>query len=110
NDNDGGLDGLGMAYKAIRRGAADVIIAGGCEAPLHPCVLLAMAHSDLCATGKDPQAYRPFDRRAAGLVLSEGAGMCILEDYEHGRKRGASIYGEIVGYGQTNGTNGLAPR
>lgn len=107
NDAVGGLDALGMASNAIRRGLADVIIAGGCEAFLSPIVLQVMAHRGLCAPGDDPTAYRPFDRRAAGLILAEGAGMCILEDYEHARRRGATIYGEIVGYGQSNDAHGL---
>jgi 3-oxoacyl-(acyl-carrier-protein) synthase len=107
NDTVGGLDALGIACGAIRHGAADIILAGGCEALLHPCVLLVMAHSGQCATGDDPSAYRPFDRRAAGLLLAEGAGMCIVEEYEHARRRGAHIYGEIAGYGQTNDAHGL---
>lgn len=102
NDTVGGLDALGMAYTAIRRGTADVIITGGCEALLHPFVLLVLAHSDHCVTGDDPHAYRPFDRRASGIVLAEGAGICILEDYDHALQRSAPIYGEIVGLGQTN--------
>jgi 3-oxoacyl-[acyl-carrier-protein] synthase II len=81
---------------------------GGCEVLLHPFVLLVFARKGYCAPGDDPRAYRPFDRRAAGLVLAEGAGICILEEYEHARQRGARIYGEIVGYGQTNDANGLA--
>ncbi|HEX9133221.1 MAG TPA: beta-ketoacyl-[acyl-carrier-protein] synthase family protein [Ktedonobacteraceae bacterium] len=107
NDTVGGLDALGMAYTAIRRGAADVIIAGGCEALLHPSVLLILGHSGHCVTGNDPNAYRPFDRRASGFLLAEGAGICILEEYEHARRRGAPIYGEIVGYGQTNDARGF---
>jgi len=107
NDTVSGLDALGMAYRAIRRGAADVIITGGCEALLHPFVLLLLAHGDQCVSGNDPQAYRPFDRRAAGLLVAEGAGICILEDYEHAKQRGATIYGEIVGSGQTNDAHGL---
>ncbi len=102
NDTAGGLDAIGMAFNAIRRGAADVIIAGGAEAFLQPEILLVMAHSGLCARGNDPHAYRPFDRRAGGLLLAEGAGICIVEEYEHARRRGAVIYGEITGYGQTN--------
>ncbi len=108
NDAVGGLDALGAAASAIRRGAADVLITGGCEVLLHPFVLLVLARKGYCAPGDDPRAYRPFDRRAAGLVLAEGAGICILEEYEHARQRGARIYGEIVGYGQTNDANGLA--
>ncbi len=102
NDTVGGLDALGMAYAAIRRGAADVLITGGCESLLHPIFLLILGQSDHCALGDDPNAYRPFDQRAAGTILAEGAGICILEEYEHALRRGVPIYGEIVGYGQTN--------
>jgi 3-oxoacyl-(acyl-carrier-protein) synthase len=102
NDTVGGLDALSLAYNAIRRGSADILITGGSEAPLHPYPLLVMAHSGQCATGDDPHAYRPFDRRANGLLLAEGAGICIVEEYEHALRRGAPIYGEIVGYGQSN--------
>jgi 3-oxoacyl-(acyl-carrier-protein) synthase len=102
NDTSGGLDALGIACRAIQRGAADVLIAGGCEAPLHPFVLLTLARSGLLALGSDPSAYRPFDCRACGLILAEGAGICILEEYDHALRRGAHIYGEIVGYDQTN--------
>ena len=107
HDAVGGLDAIGLAYRAIRRGVADVIIAGGCEDLLEPTVLLTFAHTGDCVLGDDPNAYRPFDRRAAGLILGEGAGICILEDYEHARQRGAPIYGEIVGFGQTNDAHGL---
>ncbi|HZU66068.1 MAG TPA: beta-ketoacyl synthase N-terminal-like domain-containing protein [Ktedonobacteraceae bacterium] len=107
NNTVGGLDALGLAYMAIRRGEADVIIAGGAEAPLQPYMLLVLSHSNFCARGDDPQAYRPFDRRAAGFLLAEGAGMCILEEYEHAQRRGASIYAEIAGFGQTNDPHAL---
>jgi 3-oxoacyl-(acyl-carrier-protein) synthase len=107
NDTVSGLNALGMSYRAIRRKAADVIIAGGCEAFLHPFILFVLAHNGYTAMGDDPNAYRPFDRRAAGLLVAEGAGICILEEYEHARHRGATIYGEIVGYGQTNDAHGL---
>jgi len=107
NDLAGGLDAPGVAYRAIQRGAADVIIAGGCEALLNPSMLLLMAQSGCCVLGDDPRAYRPFDRRAAGLILAEGAGVCILEEYEHALHRGAPIYGELVGYAQTNDAHSL---
>ena len=107
HDAVGGLDALCIAYRAIRRGAADVIIAGGCENLLEPSALLTFAHTGDCVLGDDPNAYRPFDQRAAGLILGEGAGICILEDYQHARQRGALIYGEIVGFGQTNDALGL---
>jgi 3-oxoacyl-[acyl-carrier-protein] synthase II len=108
NDTISGLDAMAMACGAIRRGAADVILSGGCEAFLHPIVLSVLAHRGECVMGDDPRAYRPFDRRAAGVIIAEGAGMCVLEDYDHARRRGAPIYGEIVGYGQTNDAHALA--
>lgn len=108
NDCIGGLDALTIAAGAIRRGAADIILTGGSETMLHPFALSILAHhGDHCVLGEDTNAYRPFDRRAAGLIMAEGAGICILEDYEHARRRGAPIYGEIVGYGQTNDAHGL---
>ena len=107
NDTVGGLDALGMAYAAIRRGAADVLITGGCESLVHPFFLLILGQSDHCVTGDDPNAYRPFDQRAAGIILAEGSGICILEEYEHAMRRGVPIYGEIVGYGQTNDAHGF---
>ncbi len=107
NDTVGGLDALGIAYTAIRRGAANVLITGGCESLVQPFLLLILGHSDHCATGTDPNAYRPFDQRAAGILLGEGAGICIVEEYEHARRRGAPMYGEIVGYGQTNDARGF---
>src|SRR5258708_31592721 len=112
NDTAGGLDAIGLAYGAIRRGAADVILAGGCEASLHPFSLAVMGHLSeyiYCATGEYPRAHCPFDQRATGLILAEGAGICILEEYEHAQRRGAPIYGEIVGYGQTNDANAPTP-
>ena len=107
HDTIGGLDALGMACRAIQRGAADAIFAGGCEHLLEPSVLLTFAMSGGCVLGDDPSAYRPFDRRAAGLILGGGAGICLLEEYEHAHQRGAPIYGEIVGFGQTNDAHGL---
>lgn len=107
NDAVSGLNALGMAANAIRRNVADVLIAGGCEAFLHPLLLQVLAQQGVCTTNDDINGYRPFDRRAAGLILAEGAGICILEEYEHARGRGAPIYGELVGYGQTNDAYGL---
>jgi 3-oxoacyl-(acyl-carrier-protein) synthase len=107
NDTAGGLNALGLAYMAIRYGRADVIIAGGCDAFLHPFILSILSAQGQYVLGNHPNAYRPFDRRAAGLILAEGAGICILETYEHAQRRGAAIYGEIAGYGQTNDAHGL---
>ncbi|HEY1352836.1 MAG TPA: beta-ketoacyl-[acyl-carrier-protein] synthase family protein [Ktedonobacteraceae bacterium] len=102
SDTVGGLEALSMAVAAIGRGAVDIVFGGGSEALLHPFFLLVFGHSGLSAPGHDPRAYRPFDRRAAGLLLAEGAGVCVLEEYEHARRRAAPIYGEILGVGQTS--------
>jgi len=102
SDTAGGLEALGMAAHAIGRGAVDVLLAGGSEALVHPFFLLIFGPSGYSAPGHDPQAYRPFDRRATGLLLAEGAGVCVLEEYEHARRRQAPIYGEILGVGQTS--------
>ncbi len=111
NDTVSGLNGLGMAYKAIQRGSAEVIFAGGCESLITPAALSMLGKQGSCFTGDDPAGYRPFDRRAAGFILAEGAGICVLEEYEHARQRGAFIYGEVVGYGQTNDAHGIdAPK
>ena len=109
SDTAGGLEALVIAANAIRRGAADVMFAGGSEALLHPLFLLIFGHSGLSAPGHDPHAYRPFDQRASGMILAEGAGMCILEEYEHARRRQAPIYGEILGMGQTSDASASLP-
>lgn len=102
SDTAGGLEALVIAADAIRRGAADTMFAGGSEAPLHPLFLQIFGHSGLSAPGDDARAYRPFDQRACGMLLAEGAGICVLEEYEHARRRRVPIYGEILGVGQTN--------
>ena len=107
NDTTSGLDALGIAYAAIQRGTADILLTGGCEAFLHPFIMLILSQQDQYVTDDDVCAYRPFDRRAAGLVVAEGAGICVVEEYEHARRRNAPIYGEIIGYGQTNDAHGL---
>jgi 3-oxoacyl-(acyl-carrier-protein) synthase len=107
NDTVGGLDALGMAARAIKRGAADILITGGCESFLHPFILQVLKRQGQYVTGVQPDAYRPFDRRAAGLIVAEGAGVCILEELEHARQRGAPIYAELGGYAQTNDAHGL---
>lgn len=106
NDLAGGLDAFGIAYHAIRHNVADVLITGGCEAPLDTYALVTQGQTGWLIPGDDTSAYCPFDRHARGLLLAEGAGICILEEYEHAVQRGATIYGEIVGYGQTNDATG----
>lgn len=103
NDAAGGADAIGAAYRAIRRGDADVVITGGFEAPLTEEFFAVLAQSpDACRDAPDPAAaFRPFDRERAGLVFGEGGAILILEDLERARARGAAIYGEVAGYGQT---------
>lgn len=94
---------IGEAYWIIKRNDADVMITGGAEASVSQlglggfCALKALSQRN-----DDPQhASRPFDKDRDGFVMSEGAGVLILEEYEHAKKRGAKIYAEIVGYGAT---------
>jgi 3-oxoacyl-[acyl-carrier-protein] synthase II len=99
-----GLNAIGYAFDLIRYNRADVVIAGGAEAPIAPLTFgsFALTHS-LSTRNNDPQrASRPFDRGRDGFVISEGAGIVILESMAHAAKRGARIYGEIKGYGSSN--------
>lgn len=96
-----GLHSVGEAGWMIKRGDADVMVAGGAEAPI--CVLGLGGFDNMHALSRrndDPQAAsRPFDRDRDGFVLGEGAGALVLEEYEHAKKRGANIYCELIGYG-----------
>ncbi|MDA8082922.1 MAG: beta-ketoacyl-[acyl-carrier-protein] synthase family protein [Nitrospiraceae bacterium] len=98
-----GAQAIGEAYRIIREGSADVMIAGGCEATLNFTgfigFVLIKALVEKYAT--PPQASRPFDRKRNGFVMSEGAGSVILEDLDHARSRGVPILGEILGYGDS---------
>jgi 3-oxoacyl-[acyl-carrier-protein] synthase II len=92
---------IGEAWRMIREGDADVFAAGGSEATIVPLGIGGFAAMKALSTrNDDPQrASRPFDRDRDGFVMGEGAGIVIIEDLEHARKRGAQIYGEIAGYG-----------
>lgn len=92
---------IGDAFKLIRLGEADVIVTGGSEAALTHIGLSAFAAMRaLSERNDDPaRASRPFDRDRDGFVLSEGAGLMVLEELEHAKARGAKIYGEMYGYG-----------
>ncbi len=93
---------VGEAFRAIKYGYADAIIAGGAEAALHPLAIRGFTSCKALTMSEDPEnASIPFDKRRNGFVLGEGAGMLILEEYEHAVSRGATIYGEICGYGNT---------
>ncbi len=95
---------IGEAYETIKRDDADVIIAGGAEAPIVPVVMSAFTNMRGLAGDNDNPAYacKPFDSRRDGFVLSEGAGAVILEELEHAKRRGAPIIAEVVGYGNSN--------
>jgi 3-oxoacyl-[acyl-carrier-protein] synthase II len=94
---------IGEATEIIRRGDADVMLSGGAHSMIHPFGVTGFNLLTALSThNQDPQrASRPFDKDRDGFVLGEGAGMVILEDLEHARKRGAQIYGEVAGYGST---------
>ena len=99
-----GAGAIGEAAEIIRRGDADLMIAGGAEAPLTPLLYASFAALRATASpGNDPaSACKPFDRRRDGFVVAEGAGAVILESYEHAQARGAAAYAELAGYGSSN--------
>ena len=99
-----GNNAIGEALEMIRRGAADVMIAGASEAALVPVAMAGMnVMTALSTRNDDPQtASRPFDKDRDGFLMVEGAGVLILESLEHAQKRGATILGEITGYGTTD--------
>src|SRR5919106_324850 len=99
-----GSHSVGEGAELIRRGDADAVIAGGTESCIHPLILAGFCSMRGLATGNgDPQrALRPFDATREGFVMSEGAGILILEELEAARARGARIYGEVLGYGASN--------
>jgi 3-oxoacyl-[acyl-carrier-protein] synthase II len=96
-----GAHSIGEAFHTIVRDAADVMIAGGTEAVITPLAVSTFGNMRaLSANMTTPQeASRPFDRERDGFVMAEGAGTLILEELQHARRRGARIYGEIIGYG-----------
>ena len=93
---------IGEAYRAIKDGYADGIIAGGTEAPINRLSIAGFANCKALTKSEDPNAASlPFDARRGGFVIAEGAGIVLLEEYEHAKKRGAKIYAEVCGYGNT---------
>jgi 3-oxoacyl-[acyl-carrier-protein] synthase II len=93
---------IGEAFRAIRHGYADAILAGGSEATIEPLGVAGFISCKALAETDDPErASLPFDARRGGFVMGEGAGVVVLESLEGAKARGARIYGEIVGYGNT---------
>jgi 3-oxoacyl-[acyl-carrier-protein] synthase II len=92
---------IGEAWRIMKFGDADVIIAGGSEASIAPMGLSGFGNMRALSTRNDApeKASRPFDKDRDGFVMGEGSGVVVLEEYEHAKKRGAHIYGELAGYG-----------
>jgi 3-oxoacyl-[acyl-carrier-protein] synthase II len=99
-----GADCIGHAFDLIRLGRLDQALAGCGEAPIIPIGIAAFDRVGACSRENDNPALasRPFDKNRTGLVFAEGAGVLVLEALEHAQARGATIYGEIVGYGSTS--------
>lgn len=98
-----GTHSVGDAFRSIQYGDADIIMAGGCEATICDVGIGAFTVARTLSKRNDEpeKASRPYDKDRDGFVMGEGAGVLVLEEYEHAKKRGAKIYAEIVGYGQT---------
>ena len=93
---------IGEAYRAIKHGYADAVIAGGSEAAIIPLGIAGFANAKALSRAEDPKyASLPFSADRGGFVMAEGAGMLVLEEYEHAVRRGATILAEVCGYGNT---------
>ena len=98
----GGSNAVGDAFRHIRDGYAEVMLCGGAEAAITPLSMGGFTTMRALHVGDDPgRASIPFDGERDGFVMGEGAGILLLEEYEHARKRGAKVYAEVVGYGAT---------
>ncbi len=98
-----GTDSVGFSYEAISDGDVDIMVTGASEAPITPITFGAFDTVNVLSVHNDEpeKASRPFDAKRNGFVISEGAGLLVVEELEHARKRGARIYCEIVGFGTT---------
>src|SRR6185312_10890907 len=97
-------DAIGYAYRNIQAGVIDTVVTGGVDAPIAPLILRGFMLMRILTTSWNDQpqrASRPFSRDRDGFVLAEGAWFLVIEDLEHARARGATIYGEIAGYAST---------
>ncbi|MSQ07102.1 MAG: beta-ketoacyl-[acyl-carrier-protein] synthase II [Dehalococcoidia bacterium] len=104
-----GADALGQGWDMIRRGQADVVLAGGAEAPIAPIAVAGFnALRALSRCNENPKgASRPFDKRRDGFVMGEGSAILVLESQEHAQRRGAAPLGEFRGYGSTSDAHHL---
>lgn len=93
---------IGEATRLIRAGILDIAMTGGSEATVTPLALAGFSNMNALSRGTPKTASRPFDRDRDGFVMAEGSATLIIEEYEHAMKRGAMIYGEVVGYGSTD--------
>lgn len=94
---------IGEAFRSVQYGEADVMVAGGAEAAITELGVAGFTSMTALSLSTDPEkASIPFDVNRSGFVMGEGAGILVLEELEHAKKRGAKIYGEVVGYGATN--------
>jgi 3-oxoacyl-[acyl-carrier-protein] synthase II len=97
-----GTHSAGEAFRAIKYGLADAIITGGAEAAIHPMAIGGFANSRALTSSETLEdACTPFDARRSGFTMAEGAGVLVFEEYEHAVKRGATIYAEVAGYGNS---------
>ncbi|MFE3825591.1 beta-ketoacyl-ACP synthase II [Streptomyces sp. NPDC059092] len=105
-----GAEAVGYAVEMIRTGRADVVVAGGTEAAIHPLPIAAFANMMAMSKNNDEptRASRPYDKGRDGFVLGEGAGVVILESAEHAAKRGARVYCEILGQGLSSDAHHIA--
>ncbi len=97
-----GTTAIGEGYRTILHGYADAMICGGAESGIEPLTIAGFANCQALSNSNDPEtACCPFDKNRSGFVMAEGAGVVVLEEYEHAVARGAKILAEVVGYGST---------
>lgn len=98
-----GTNSIGEAFRAVQYGDADVMVAGGAESSVTPIGVAGFCSLTALSTVEDPdKCSLPFDKNRSGFVMGEGAGVVVLEELEHAKKRGARIYAEVIGYGCSN--------
>ena len=98
-----GTNSIGEAFRTIQYGDADVMVAGGAESSVTPIGVAGFCSLTALSTVEDPdKCSLPFDKNRSGFVMGEGAGVVVLEELEHAKKRGAHIYAEVIGYGCSN--------